>query len=215
MRGVRWTPEQDAILRRRYPHEVTKALVEEIGCTVLAIYRRANDLGLRKTPEYLSSPAANRLDGSTGAACRFAKGQRPWNAGMKGWQSGGLSVTTQFKPGTRPHTWLPIGSERVTRDGILQRKLTDTGYTPRDWKAVHAIVWEQAHGRIPEGHIVVFKDGNRLNVCLDNLELLSRAENMRRNSVHRYPKEIVSLVRTRAVLVRQINKRERREKQDQ
>jgi hypothetical protein len=214
MRGLPWTPAQDAVLRRRYPHEVTKALVEEIGHTVLAIYRRADILGLRKTPEFLASPAANRLDGSQGGARRFTKGQRAWNAGMKGWDAGGASVATRFKAGHKPRNWVPVGSERVN-DGILQRKLTDTGYPPRDWKAVHAIVWEEARGPIPPGHIVVFKDGNRTNLCLDNLELLSRAENMRRNSVHRYPKEIVSLVRTRAVLVRQINKRERREEQNQ
>jgi hypothetical protein len=45
-------------------------------------------------------------------------------------------------------------------------------------------------------------------ITLGRLELISRAENMRRNSYHtRYPKEVAQLIQLRGALNRQINKR--------
>ena len=75
---------------------------------------------------------------------------------------------------------MPIGSERVTKDGYLQRKVTDTGYTPKDWVAVSHIEWEKHSGRkVPKGHAVIFRDSNNRNFAPANLELISRADLMR------------------------------------
>jgi hypothetical protein len=41
------------------------------------------------------------------------------------------------------------------------------------------IEWERLNGELPPGHALYFKDGNRLNTAVDNLELISRAELMR------------------------------------
>jgi hypothetical protein len=91
---------------------------------------------------------------------------------------------TQFRKGSRPHTWQPIGATRITDDGYLQRKVTDTGYTPRDWVGEHVLLWTAAHGAPPPGHAVIFRDGDKRHVSLENLELVSRADLMRRNSIH-------------------------------
>ena len=110
--------------------------------------------------------------------------------------------------------WRPIGSERMDR-GKLIRKVTDTGNPKKDWKRVDVIEWEAKNGPIPPGHCVVFKDGRvrtvEAEITLDKLELISRAENMRRNSyLTRYPKEMADLIRLRGALNRKINTRERR-----
>ena len=55
--------------------------------------------------------------------------------------------------------------------------------------------------------IVVFRDRNKRNIDQANLEAITRAENMRRNSYHRYGQEIARAVQLRGVLNRQINKR--------
>jgi hypothetical protein len=39
----------------------------------------------------------------------------------------------------------------------------------RNWVAVHRLVWEQAHGPVPPGHIVVFRPG-RHTTDLDESE---------------------------------------------
>nr|WP_288356107.1 HNH endonuclease signature motif containing protein [uncultured Pseudomonas sp.] len=85
---------------------------------------------------------------------------------------------------------------RFSKEGYLQRKVTDTGYPPRDWKGVHILLWEEAHGPVPSGHCLAFRDGNKRNITLENLELITRAERMRRNTIHRYPPELKGAIRT-------------------
>lgn len=44
-----------------------------------------------------------------------------------------------------------------------------------NWIQKHVLLWEQANGPIPKGHCLIFLDGNRSNIALDNLELISRS----------------------------------------
>lgn len=66
------------------------------------------------------------------------------------------SKPTQFKKGSRPHTWLPIGSVRVVPGGsahttwILEKKVNDLpGPNHVRWHPVHRLVWEAANGPVP------------------------------------------------------------------
>ncbi len=47
---------------------------------------------------------------------------------------------------------------------------------------LHHLVWEEHNGPIPSGFKVCFKDGNHLNWKLDNLELLSNADQVRKHA---------------------------------
>ncbi len=108
----------------------------------------------------------------TGRTGRFEQGHKPAANARPGGPN-----STSFKKGHRPKNWQPIGTERITGDGYLQRKITDTGNTVDDYVEVHRLVWEENHGPKPSGHIVTFKDGDRLN-CKDieNLMLITRSE---------------------------------------
>jgi hypothetical protein len=126
---------------------------------------------------------------------------------------------TQFKPGRRPEearNYRPVGSVRVTRDGYLERKVTDdtSVYPARRWVAVHRLVWEAVNGPMPRGYIVVFKPGMASSdpdmITIDRVELISRAELMRRNTRHSLPPELNALISTKARLTRLINEREKR-----
>lgn len=205
-----WTEAEEAVMRARYANEPTAVIALELKRSDRSVYAKADLMGLSKSAEYLARPESGRLmPGSRrGSKTSFKKGNSPWNTGKQGWQAGGRSKETQFKPGNRPRTWLPIGSERVVDGGVLQRKVTDTRYPPRDWVAIHKLVWVEANGPVPKGHIVVFKNGDRTDVRIENLECITRGENMRRNSYHtRYPKEVAQLIQLRGAVNRQINKR--------
>ena len=99
----------------------------------------------------------------------FEKGHVPFNKGKKGLSFGGKE--TQFKPGNRPANWMPVGTERVNADGYVDVKIQD-GKLQKNWKAKHIIIWEKANGPIPKGHVLIFADGNRLNVVRDKRILL-------------------------------------------
>lgn len=210
-----WTDDQRDLLRRLYSDTPMPELKRLLCRSDRAIYSQARLMGLTRSPEYLASEHACRLrkGDNVGAEHRFKPGATPHNKGVRGWSAGGRVRETQFKPGGRPHSWLPIGSERTSKDGYLQRKVTDTGYPPRDWVGVHILIWREHCGEIPPGHIVVFRDRNKHNLQLDNLELISRAENCRRNSIHRYPPELKEVIRLQKRLERTIRNRTD-EKQD-
>src|SRR6266571_223899 len=79
----------------------------------------------------------------------------------------------------------------------------------RAWRQLHYILWEEAHGPVPKGHCLRFKDGDRLNVELKNLRLISRRQNMARNTIYNLPEPLVKTI----MLLGQLNRRIR-EKQD-
>ena len=213
---MKWTPEMEAQLRKLYPNHRTTEVAEQMGIRVPQVNSAAFRLRLLKSREYLASEQSGRRRiGSAPNAGTFKPGHATWNKGMN-YAAGGRSIETQFKPGQRAGRaavlWRPIGHERRTKDGILQRKVTDTGNTPRDYKSVHSIVWEAAHGPIPAGHVVIFRPGTATSIAAEitpeKLELVSRAELMRRNSRHaRYPKELSNLMQLKGVLTRKINQR--------
>jgi hypothetical protein len=72
--------------------------------------------------------------------------------------------------GICPHR-KPIGSIR-THKGYVEIKIDH----PNMWKRKHAIIWEKANGPIPKGHMIIFADGDKQNLKLDNLILVSRKE---------------------------------------
>ncbi len=137
----------------------------------------------------------------------FVRGHTPWNKGRP-FDSGGRSHETRFKSGNKPHTWKPIGHERLTKEGYRERKITDTGITKNDYVSLHTLAWCEVNGEVPPGHAIVFRDGNKENISIENLECITRAELMRRNSYHtNYPKDVQLLIQLRGAVNRQINKR--------
>lgn len=116
---------------------------------------------------------------NSGITGYFPKGTKPWNKGKKGISYEGCKAT-QFKPGNVPHTWVPIGSERITKDGYVQIKIQD-GKKQKNWRSKHILVWEKHNGPLPEGHAIIFGDRDKRNFDLDNLVLVSRAQLVRMN----------------------------------
>jgi hypothetical protein len=222
MNGRPWTAVELECLRRWYATERSETIAQALGRNVGTVYQKAQKLGLRKDIETIAQMARERTtDPSHGShRTRLQPGQTPWNKGQPG--STGMHANSRayhFKPG-RPvheaHNYQPIGSLRINADGYLDRKVSDdkTLAPARRWVALHRLVWEAAHGPVPADHIVVFRPGRRTTdpdaVTLDAVELVSRAENMRRNSVHsRYPPELARVVQLRGALNRQINRKAR------
>lgn len=214
-----WSPADDALMAARYPDEPTPTIASALKRSAAAVYARAKQLGLQKSAAYLAGPHACRLrrgDG-VGAAFRFRKGQVPANKGLRrpGWSTGRMKET-QFKKGEPNRNVMPIGSTRLI-DGYLYRKVSDVPYVAYtvNWKPEHLLLWTDTHGPVPEGHVLVFKNGDRQDIRLDNLELISRRDLMARNTVHNLPKPLADTVRLLGALNRQIRRRTKaHEKQD-
>lgn len=203
MSGRAWVEAEDKILRESYADRSTAELADQLCRTESAVYQRARNLGLKKSED---SKRRTWFTGDEGKSHRFPRGNEPWNKG-KEWRAGGRAEETQFKPGNRPQTWKPVGTVRECKDGLLEVKVSDTS-SKSDWVGLHRILWERKNGPIPDGHIVVFRNGNRRDFSDGNLELIDRAENVRRNSIHRYPKELKHAIRLNKRLQREIRDHE-------
>jgi hypothetical protein len=209
-----WSKADDARVRRLYPDTSTQTLVRRLRRTVPAIFARARLLGIKKSVAFRASEASARIrrGDHRGRTCWFPKGHDTWNKGLRrpGWHSGRMR-DTQFKKGGRPHTWVPIGTEVVDPDGYVKWKINDDRAIPSrfNWQFLHVLVWEYVHGPVPPGHTVVFKNKDKHDCRPTNLELITRRELMRRNSIHNLPAPLMKAIQLLGALNRQIRKRDR------
>lgn len=88
-----------------------------------------------------------------------------------------------YKKGGNTNKNLPVGTERKTKNATYvkvherneksRNYKKSTGY--RDgWIPKQQKIYEEAHGKIPDGHMVCFLDGDRDNYNLENLCCINR-----------------------------------------
>lgn len=218
-RGIRtprrqWTNEEDRIIAEHYPYTSSTELCDLLGCNVHILYKRVERLGIKKAPGFMSSFISGRFQRGERRApeTQFKPGQKPWSTGKK-IGTRGQSGRTQFKPGNRPHNYKPVGTEVFNTEGYLIRKVSDEGLQRDKWKFVHLLLWIEANGPVPEGHVITFKDGQRKNCVIENLECISVEEHARRHGINKYPEELRKLMQLRGQINRQINKRSQHNEQ--
>lgn len=171
---IPFTPEQDKYLIENIPTKSYKQLAKEIGRGANVTLKRLHELG---QSEVLLKKSYKS---------RFVKGMVPTNKGVPitEWMSPESiekCKASRFKKGQIPHNAYPDGTEFI-RDykGVPYWMIKVPGIKKLQFK--HRYLWEQKHGPIPKGYILRFKDGNTLNIDLDNLMMITRTENLVRNS---------------------------------
>ena len=107
----------------------------------------------------------------SGINTRYTKGHVPHNKGKKGVYGKG-SEKSWFKKGHIAHNRKPVGTERIGADGYIEVKVKE----PKTWVTKHRLVWEEHNGPVPKGKIIMFLDGDKQNVDINNLTLVTRAE---------------------------------------
>jgi len=66
----------------------------------------------------------------------------------------------------------PLGTERVSADGYLERKVNDGPSMSARWRRVHVIEWENIHGPVPKGFCLKALDGDKTNTDPSNWRLI-------------------------------------------
>ena len=104
----------------------------------------------------------------------------PFNKGKKGLTG---RNKTSFKKGCKSITEKPVGSQRVDeRSGYVYIKIENG----KPWKLKHHIIWEKHNGKIPDNHIIIFKNQNTSDCSLENLECIPKSIHARMNKNKRY-----------------------------
>ena len=191
MKRKKWTDREVALLRELYPRPdlFAKDIAARLGRKLPQVYCKAKALGLSRPPEIAV------LCGKQMAA--------PPNKGKKlSPEQYARCAPTMFKKGNRPATQVPVGTEVVTTDGYVKVKVAD----PNKWRLKHHMIWEEHNGPIPKGYNIQFKDRNPLNVAIDNLYIISRADQLKNENslVARYPEDLQAVIRLRGAVKRSI-----------
>jgi hypothetical protein len=189
---------------KRYPFESTAAIAKDLGVSLSKVYNRAWSLGIKKDPVYLRSTQFPK-GYFGGKASQFKPGHTPHNKGKQiSAEIYEKVAPTMFKKGNKPANTKPNGTINVRADssGRLYQyiKIKDC-----HWELLQRHVWTKANGEIPRGSVIIFLDGNYLNCELNNLQVISRRENMARNTIQRFPAELQEIMKLTCKLKRKTN----------
>jgi len=188
MKRHNWSIEEDNFLIDNVKGITLKELTEKFNkkfnydLSKSSIANRKNKLGLSS--------------GIVGG--QFQKGHQTWNKGVKGYMG---ANKTSFKKGNIPHNHRPVGSERISKDGYIEIKIAE----PNIWMLKHRYIYETTHGSIPDGYVVIFLDGNRTNLNINNLKLISRSEDLIMNQKRLFSKD-KDITNTGAIIAKIIDK---------
>lgn len=182
---MKYSNEDINYLVAHYATTTNAELGRALGRHADRIASKAHKMGLKKDKGFLIEQAKNRPNSG-----QFKKGLVPFNKGKKLSQATKDKLKpTMFKRGNRPHNAQPIGTETKDKYGYVWVKIAE----PKQWRQKHHIAYGE---EVPTGHKVIFVDGNKYNFERENLRLISDADLMRQNTMHRFPPELISLMRT-------------------
>lgn len=198
---MKWKAHEKELLKQHYADSSIHELMQMLNKTDRSIYSQANLLKLKKSAEYEEKRRLQDIENiRKNTTKRFQKGNTPWNKGIKG------SIPnnkTSFKKGLIPQNTRKEGDTRLNKEGYILVKVAH-----RKWIRKHRLIWEQAHGEIPKGYVIRIKDGNKENFSLENMELITFADNMRLNTIHRLPAELKQTIRLLKKLKKKINEKQ-------
>ena len=167
------------IVREKYPTIKAQDIADECGVSLRRIYDIAKVIGVKKLPEVLYKQQCEQVS-KAGIKTRFKKGQEPWSKGKKLGIRPGMEKS-MFKKGHVPDNTMPLGTKMKFDNGYWYEKVNIAGKRQcvmegarglkqsGRWRACHYILWEKYNPPLPDGMVLIFKDGNRDNLTIDNL----------------------------------------------
>jgi hypothetical protein len=206
-----WTESELAVLKELYPTLTScRDIAAKLGRPISSVFGKARELGLRKPKEYQAIYGRKGAEHPRARANRFKKGSVPANKGKPmSPERYAICKATMFKKGQIPHNHRPVGSERVSVDGYIEIKVAE----PKKWRQKHRVVWEAANGPIPKGYNVQFRNKNRQDCRIENLDLISRRKQLlEENSIiAKYPKPLREVIWLKGAVKRQIIRKSKKQ----
>lgn len=188
-----WTETEIQTLIGLFPNNYTQTVCKLLDRPYSSVVGKAYSLGLKKTETFRKQFMAVCIENlkEVGKVYRWEKGNVPPNKGKKTPSVVYEKVQrTMFKKGNIPHNakkdWQEVLRKQSDGKKYIMIKVPEN----KQLINKHVWLWEQLYGKVQKGFNVVFKDGNTLNCTIENLECISNAELMQRNSMQRFPLEL-------------------------
>ena len=205
-----WTSEEYTLLNELYPDNYTIYVSAVLNRSLSSVYGRSKLLGIYKSLVFKKIELSRQADKLriAGTNSRFKKGQAPANKGKSmSPEVYEKAKKTFYKPGHKPHNTKWDGHERICpKDGYILIRIKEGVY-----KHKHRVVWENHNGPIPNNMVIRFKDSNKLNIAIDNLEMASKGDIaiLNKNNFENLPIELKSLIKTNNKLTKKIKEHEK------
>ena len=131
---------------------------------------------------------------------KVPKGTEPWNKGIK---LGNSHI----------HNLKNVGDEYINSNGFTMIKLDN----PIRWVHKHRYIYEQAFGEIGKNNVIIFLDGDKTNLSLDNLYCITRKQlmKMNQNNLFYSDPELTKVGIEVAKLMLKVNEAKRRENKNE
>ena len=187
-----------------YVKHSAREIAEVLGRSFYSTESKARHMGLSK-PSLCWSPHEDQV-----ARSKYAEG---WSTRRIGKlllrPARGVTKRLMRLGVIRPKTVHPIGQERIDKDGIVWRKVSDTiGADLANWCRVDQIEWEQVNGPVPDGFTLMIAN-KYLPRTPTNLRLIRKDELWGTITGNLLPPEARELV----VLKRQIEREAKKQSQ--
>jgi hypothetical protein len=206
-----WSEHERQILIEMFADNYTETICSVLNRSYGSVSSQSFMMGLKKSDafhEMEMQRQAERLK-TSGKEHRFTKGSIPSNKGKKMSDEVYEKVkNTMFKKSKVPHNAYQVWHEVLRKDKCGKDYWMIKLPGEKKLKYKHIWLYECKYGKVKKGFNVAFIDGNSLNCTIENLECISNADLMRRNTIHRFPKELKSTIRLVNKLKRTINGKE-------
>lgn len=195
-------------MKYNYSEENVKFLIENVkGISHKELTKRFNNRFNTNLSESALANMKRKLNLTNDIDTKFKKGQTSWNKGRKmSTEQYEKCKKTMFQKGNSSNA-RPVGDERIDIDGYTYIKVKQ----PNKWVLKHRWLYEKEKGKIPKGYNLIFADGNKQNLNLDNLILVSNSELfiMNQKGLHKQDKELTKSGAIVAKVLDKVNKRKR------
>ena len=206
-----WSDDERQVLTEMFADNYTETICSILNRSYGSVSSQSFLMGLKKSEAFMKMELqrqAQRLKGSS-KQHRYTKGCIPSNKGKKMSDEVYQKVkNTMFKKGHLSHNAYHDWHEVLRKDKCGKDYLMIKLPGERKLKYKHIWLYELKYGKVKKGFNVAFKDGNQLNCNIENLECISNAELMKRNTIHRFPKELINTIKLVNKLKREINGKE-------
>lgn len=209
----RFTPEEDRYLKDHYLEQSLNQLADSLGRAMGSVAGRVKLLGLVVPDEIKKQRHIDSFKtlAESGKISRFKKGHIPHNKGGKmDAETYRKCEKTMFPKGHIPHNTKHFGKPYLY---IRKRK---NGYEEKIWfiqegtnkRSAYLAYLCRQHGIDLQGKKPRLKPGfnHSQPPTINDIIIVSNGENMELNTIHRYPTEVVKLIKAKSALTRLINK---------
>ena len=157
----KWTNEEKEYLTQIYKKNDYDTILKMMNDKFECSFNRNQIISFMKRNKLKSEAIKNNG--------RFSKGMTPWNKGLSYMPN---NKETRFQKGNIHHWHRELGEERIDKYGYVQIKVAE----PNVWDLKHRVIYKEHYGEIPDGHNIIFADGNKMNFDIDNLIAVSKSE---------------------------------------